>query len=281
MIKNRLKDLVWFWALWEEYKKQPNAKWSDLTIEFKNNSIFDIALKKIEDKVLNNNIDLFNQKTISKEKLEIIKTNFYIVYKKIENYGIQAVVYDQFKRIPAFKDIKDVFFFFIKGNKSILENNKDKFVSVVGSRKTPIKYNNWIEKNIPNKIIISGLAYGADLMAHKWAIKNKLNIIVFPGIDIYKKPKDIEKLNIYNYAIKNGLLISSIFPGSKSFDKSIFLKRNKWMSQMSSESYAIYFKEKSGTLGHILESAKNNLPIFMPKDVLEENRKFLENNNSF
>ena len=248
-MENRLKEAVWFWSLWEKHKRTNNGTWSELTSEFKKNRTFKEALTIIENKVLDVSLNLIDGFDDS-SKIEL-ERQAKKIYKILKRQQFTVITYDQFHKFPALKNIKNSFWFFVKGNINILSKD-DEIVSVVGSRKTPTKYFEWIESNVPKTTIVSGLAFGADLLAHEWSMKYKLPIIVFPGIDIYKTPTQPRKKAVYEYALWNGVLISDIFPGSKSFDKSIFLKRNKWMAQMVNKSYAIYFEGKSGTLSHLL-----------------------------
>lgn len=257
--------------MWNTHKKN-GGKFNELTIEFKKHKSFDVAIQSIKNKIGLNRTSLFD--TVN--ELELIEKESLKVIDMLEKEGIGVITYDQFHEFEALKEVKGSYFFFYKGEISILKETKKDFVAVVGSRKTPKTYEKYFDKIPKDKIIVSGLANGADLMAHEWAIDNKKQIVVFPGVDIYNKPKTGMKRTIFEYAENNGILLSEVFPGSKTFDKSMFLKRNKWMAQMTDSTYALYFKGMSGTLGELTEAIKTNSNVYIPKDVLEMNKTFFE-----
>ena len=272
------KNIAVFWLLWNEAKKY-NIKWNSLIKHFNTSS----SLKEVITKCEESNPQLF-QVSLFDEKLLTWKDDEKIneLLTKWKDDGIFAISYFDFRKFELFKDIKNSHFFFIKGKFDLLFTS-NKPIAVVGSRRTPKKYISWIRKNVPkDKIIVSGLAYGADTFAHLNAIDNNQEIIVFPGIDIYKlNQNDPAKKKIINYALTNGLIISNRFPGSGTFDKSIFLKRNKWIAQISIDTYAPYFKGQSGTLGQLRETALLNRKIYIPKDVYNTNKNFLREQNNF
>ena len=272
------RNIAAFWLFWKEAKKY-NIKWGSLTKHFKTSSSLEEVIKKCE----------FNNPQMLQESFFEAKSTPWESDKEIdklltewEEDGIFAISFFDFYKFNLLKNIKNSYFFFIKGNFELL-NSKKTIIAVVGSRKTPRTYISWIEENIPkDKIVVSGMAFGADTFAHLNAINNNQEIVVFPGIDIYKiNPSNPHKNKIVKYALENGLLISNIFPDSKTFDKSIFLKRNKWMAQISESTYVPYFKGQSGTLGQLLETAKLNKKIYIPKDVYKTNINFLEERNNF
>lgn len=271
-----LKNVVRFWIIWNDYKKNKQGKYRDLTSFFDSSISFEDALNKIYEKCYGQ-LDMFSSDIDFKIEKKVDE-----IFQAIKKEDITAITYDHFKDVPALSHVKDSHFFFLKGDLRILDKNQDDFVSVVGSRKTPITYKNWIDKVVPKKVIVSGLANGADVIAHEWAIEKNLQIIVFPGIDIYKKPvRESVKKKIWDYAEKNGVIISDIFPKSDMFDDSVFLKRNKWMAQMVIETYATYFEGLSGTLGQLLEVSRRGGKVILPTDVLAKNHEFLKNHKAF
>ena len=213
--------------------------------------------------------------------IEKIKDKTDEICKGLEKMNIHVLAKEEFKNFKSLSNIKDANWFFIKGNLEILKRNQDEFVSIVGSRKTPTSYIKWIENNVPKKTIVSGLANGADVYGHEWAMKNNLDIVVFPGTDLAKAPKTGIKNKIWEYAIKKGVIISDVFPGISFFDKNGFLRRNKWMAQMSDSSFVLYFEKLSGTLSQLKETSILNKDIFLPKVVFDKNEAFLRANKNF
>lgn len=195
--------------------------------------------------------------------------------------GIRSIVYSDFNNFPSLSNV-DAIWLFYKGDINIIKKDISNFVSVVGSRKTPLIYNKWIEHIVPcNKIIVSGLADGADLLGHQYAMKNNKEIVIFPVLDLLNPHINSAKRTVYEYGIKKGVVFSEIFPGTKIASKLDFLKRNKWMAQMSSETYLVYFEGISGSLGQAIEAATRNQKIYIPKEVWIENTSFIRSHKYF
>ena len=268
-MKNNLNLIVEFWGMWVLHKKN-GGKISDLTIEFKKHSVFENAIESIKNKLGLIQTSLFN----NDDDYGLIRKKALTVVYKLKKEGIGVITYDQFSEFKALKDIKGSHFFFYRGDLSLLQKDKSEFSAVIGSRKTPESYKKYLKRIPTDKIIVSGLANGADVMGHEWAMQNNKKIVVFPGTDIYNKPKTGIKKKIFEYADKNGLLLTEVFPGSNSFDKSMFLKRNKWMAQMTDSTYALYFDGMSGTLGQLTEAVKTNSSVYIPEIVLKKNKDF-------
>ncbi|HLT49910.1 MAG TPA: DNA-processing protein DprA, partial [Aequorivita sp.] len=134
--------------------------------------------------------------------------------------------------------------FFHRGNIDLVSK---KIVSIVGARKITSYGNafcqNLIEELAPlNPVIVSGLAYGVDICAHKAAIENNLQNIacLAHGLNqIY--PKDHKK---YIKKIEeNGGFISE-FWSSDAFDRNNFLKRNRIIAGLSEATIVIESAEK-------------------------------------
>ena len=212
--------------------------------------------------------------------------NFLYESKKYEDlwnrHNIKSLVFDDFYLVDSLKRVKNSLFFFYVWNIKILNKSEDELISVIGSRKTPSKYENWIRNNVPkNKVIVSGLANGADCFAHKYSINLNNEIVVIPGIDIFTYNFNNIQEVILRYAKSKGLILTNIIPFSKYHSNFNYLKRNKWMAQISSETYAIFFTGQSGTLGQLYETAKLDKKIYMPKDVYNINKDFLSNHKYF
>lgn len=126
-----------------------------------------------------------------------------------------------------------------------------KIISIVGTRKITSYGNVFCQKLIEelaplNPIIVSGLAYGVDICAHKAAIENNLQTIacLAHGLNqIY--PKDHQKY-IKNIE-KNGGVFTEFWSSDK-FDKTNFLKRNRVIAGLSEATIVIESAEKGGSL---------------------------------
>lgn len=137
---------------------------------------------------------------------------------------------------------------FQRGNIDLV--NK-KIISIVGTRKITSYGNafcqNLIEELAPlNPVIISGLAYGVDICAHKAAIDNNLQTIgcLAHGLNqIY--PKDHKKFA--KKMEENGGFFTEFWSSDK-FDKNNFLKRNRIIAGVSEATIVIESAEKGGSL---------------------------------
>ena len=138
--------------------------------------------------------------------------------------------------------------FFHSGN---IDLQNKKIISVVGTRNATSYGKSFCEKLIEdlsplNPIIVSGLAYGIDITAHKAAMANNLQTIacLAHGFNqIYPKThkKYINKIE------ENGGFITE-FWSSDAFDRNNFLKRNRIIAGMSQATIVIESSEKGGSL---------------------------------
>ncbi len=138
--------------------------------------------------------------------------------------------------------------FFHRGNIDLVGK---KIISIVGTRKITSYGNAFcqslIEELAPlNPVIVSGLAYGVDICAHKAAIENGLQNIACLAHGLNQMyPKDHKR-----YAQKieeNGGFISE-FWSSDAFDRNNFLKRNRIIAGLSEATIVIESAEKGGSL---------------------------------
>lgn len=97
-----------------------------------------------------------------------------------------------------------------------------------------------------NPVIVSGLAYGTDIIAHKAAIDNHLQTVacLAHGLDqIY--PKVHQK---YAAAIENNGGFFTDFSSDATFDRKNFLSRNRIVAGLSEATIVIESAEKGGSL---------------------------------
>ncbi|MFC7356100.1 DNA-processing protein DprA [Jejudonia soesokkakensis] len=138
--------------------------------------------------------------------------------------------------------------FFQQGN---IDLKNKHIISVVGTRQVTTHGKAFCEKLVEdlaplNPVIVSGFAYGVDIIAHKTAIEQGLQTIACMAhgfTEVY--PKTHKK---YVSAIeKNGGFISE-FWSNDSFDRTNFLKRNRIIAGMSEATIVIESAEKGGSL---------------------------------
>lgn len=138
--------------------------------------------------------------------------------------------------------------FFHKGNIDLV---RKRIISIVGTRKITSYGNSICQQLIEdlaplNPVIVSGLAYGVDICAHKAAIDNNLQNIACLAHGLNQMyPKDHKR-----YASKieeNGGFITE-FWSSDAFDRNNFLKRNRIIAGLSEATVVIESAEKGGSL---------------------------------
>jgi DNA processing protein len=131
--------------------------------------------------------------------------------------------------------------------------NSRKVISIVGTRKATIEGVSFCEKLIKdlkdrehNPIIVSGLAYGIDAVAHQTALDNGMETIAVlgHGLDIIY-PASHKKLA--RSIVNQGMLITD-FPSKSIRDKNNFIKRNRIIAGLSDATIVIESGEKGGSL---------------------------------
>jgi len=135
-----------------------------------------------------------------------------------------------------------------KGN---VDYNNQRVISVVGTRKAT-DYgkdfcNELIKDLVPhNPLIVSGLAYGIDVCAHKAAIQNNLPTVgvLAHGLD---RLYPAQHRSVANQMLENGALLSDYKSGTKP-DRENFPKRNRIVAGMSDLTIVIESSKKGGSL---------------------------------
>jgi len=142
-------------------------------------------------------------------------------------------------------------FFFKKGTISSFDNRK--IISVVGTRNATQRGKETCKNLIRelaelghNPVIVSGLAYGIDICAHKAALKYGLETIsvLAHGFDrIYPSAHKKTAAEI----TKQGAIITEFTKGAK-FERQNFLRRNRIIAGLSQASIIIESAAKGGSL---------------------------------
>ena len=137
---------------------------------------------------------------------------------------------------------------YIKGK---LPKEDFNFVSIVGSRKVT-NYGSLICEDISSKIarkgvvVVSGMAYGIDSIAHRSCLENggKTIAVLGCGVDVCY-PRSNESL--YRKILENGCVISE-FPIGQRPERHLFPIRNRIIAGLSKVIVVIEAGKKSGTL---------------------------------
>ncbi len=138
--------------------------------------------------------------------------------------------------------------FFQKGK---IKLQDQKIISIVGTRQITNYGKAFLEEFINNlkkydPIIVSGLAYGIDIYAHRKAIKNNLQTIAVlaHGLDrVYPKIHTKEATKI----LENGGLITDFWSNTNP-DRENFVKRNRIVAGLSEATIVVESAAKGGSL---------------------------------
>lgn len=128
------------------------------------------------------------------------------------------------------------------------------FLTVVGSRRASTYGKEVTQKLIEGLkglpvVIVSGLAYGIDAVAHTSALRAGLKTIAVPGSGLDKKvlyPK--ENMSLAEMIIEKGGALISAFPDDQVAAPWTFPQRNKIMAGISHATLVIEADIRSGTL---------------------------------
>ena len=151
-------------------------------------------------------------------------------------------------RLKQCEDSPVVFFF--KGNADL---NANKLLSVVGTRNATQKGKELCNKIIENLserhsdlIIVSGLAYGIDVEAHKAALANNLQTIGIFGHGL-KTVYPSAHASIAKKMIENGGLLTDFLSDEKP-ERTNFIKRNRIIAGLSDATLVMESGIKGGAL---------------------------------
>lgn len=152
---------------------------------------------------------------------------------------------------------------YIKGDINLLKN--DKKVAIIGSRNATEYSKSSIEIIVPpliqqNFVIVSGLAIGADTLAHKITMELGGKTIAVLGTGFFHMyPKQNEDLA--NKMSKNQLLVTE-YPPYITAKKWTFPMRNRIISGLSQGVVITEANEKSGTVSTMEHALENGKEIF-------------------
>lgn len=140
--------------------------------------------------------------------------------------------------------------FYYKGNANL---NAQRIISIVGTRKATAYGRSLTERLIhglaglfPDTLILSGLAYGIDVQAHRSALKEQLPTVAVlaHGLDrIYPSAHRAVAVEMLEHG---GLLTD--FPSETNPDKQNFLKRNRIVAGLSDATVVVESGEWGGSL---------------------------------
>ena len=195
--------------------------------------------------------------------------------KWIEKEGINHLFYADKKYPMRLKQCEDApLNLFYKGN---IDWEKDKFISIVGTRKsTPFgkSFTDKLVKDLApyNPVIVSGLAHGIDGAAHKAALKYGLKTIaVFAhGLD---RVYPAAHANLAQTITTNGCLLSDYLSETTPLPQN-FASRNRIVAGLSEATIVVESAAKGGSLITADIANSYNREVFaVPGNPSEKNAK--------
>lgn len=198
-----------------------------------------LAIKGLSDYLANQILSAEVLKTAEKEMEFVIKNNLQTHFINDDNYPF---------RLKECADAPIIFYF--KGKTDL---NSSKIISIVGTRKSTPYGDSFCESFIsdlsssyPDLLVLSGLAYGVDINAHRSALKHNLPTvgILAHGLDrIYPA---VHRKTAIEMLERGGLLTE--FPSGTTPDKFNFVRRNRIVAGMADATVVIESDVKGGSL---------------------------------
>lgn len=226
-------------------------------------SEFDISIPIIENPkpwVLHFNVNeeiLCEDYHKAKRKFEALQEDDEIIKKGNSDYPELLAATDEAPR-----------FLYLRGNTALLYNTKT--VALVGSRNASEKAKANTERlavalGRNGIIVVSGLARGIDVTAHKAALANGFYTIAVIGTNLNQyypsENKDVQK-----EIESKGLVISQFSPATKT-ERWFFPMRNGVMSGLSQATVVMEAGETSGALKQATFALKQKRLVLIPKNV--------------
>ena len=152
---------------------------------------------------------------------------------------------------------------YVRGDVNVLTKPN---IGIIGTRK-PSKLSQEFEQNLvknivsTNRVVVSGLAFGCDKVAHQTTVdENKITIAVLPGDVINVKPASHK--NLAEEIIKTGgCLISEYEPGTR-VQKGNYVERDKILAAFSDAIFVVECGVESGTMHTVNFANEYNRQIY-------------------
>lgn len=188
--------------------------------------------------------EVINQKVLVKAEAEI---------KFIQKFGIKALYFVDPEYPDRLKQCEDGPVMLYVKSKDSVNFNTDKILSIVGTRKATTYGKTVCDEIIDNiaqkgynPIIVSGLAYGIDIAAHKAAMKHHLPTIAVLGHGMDTIYPSVHR-NVAKEIVSHGALVTD-FTSETNFDRNNFLRRNRIIAGLSDATIVIESAQEGGAL---------------------------------
>lgn len=186
--------------------------------------------------------EILSTRTLEKAEKEL---NF-VEKNKIDTYFISDKKYPH--RLKECSDAPILLYF--KGN---IDFNTAKIISIVGTRNSTNYGNGFCDtflKDIssiyPDTLIVSGLAYGIDIQAHRSALKYDLPTVGVLAHGLDRIYPSVHRQTATEMIQKGGLL--SDYPSDTEPDRFNFVKRNRIVAGIADALIVVESDEKGGSL---------------------------------
>ena len=169
----------------------------------------------------------------------------------MERHRVQAFYYEEEAYPQRLSECFDCpLLLFGKGN---LKPNDGKFVSIVGTRMPTDRGRqlcrdlvNELAHKVPDVTIVSGLAYGIDVTAHKAAIEAGLPTIIIPGHGLDRIYPAAHR-SVAVEALNNGGILTEFMSGTEPVGPN-FVARNRIIAGLADVVVVVESREKGGSL---------------------------------
>lgn len=192
---------------------------------------------------------LIAQKIISQKNTALERAEKELIF--IEKNKISAISYLDDKYPKRLKHCCDApILVFVKGNIEVL--NHSKIISIVGTRKAS-DYGKKVCENLIDTLspyqplIISGLAYGIDICAHKKALNNRLSTLAVLGHGLDNIYPSAHKKIAEQMILSQGGLLTD-FPSQTPFVPANFPKRNRIVAGIADATIVVETMLKGGSI---------------------------------
>lgn len=161
-------------------------------------------------------------------------------------------------------------YFYGKMPENIIKNGKPerpKTVAIVGSRKNTrygeeVAYKMSYELAKRGVVIVSGLAFGIDSIAHRAALDAGGKTVAVLGTPINQIYPTCHKSLAEEIVQTGGAIISEYAPGTKIYPKSSFLERNRLISGLSDVVVVVEAAARSGSLNTAAHALSQGKEVF-------------------
>ena len=200
-----------------------------------------------------------------REMTFIAKHGIKVYYYKDTNYPV---------RLKGCSDAPVLLF-----GKGQLEINAGKFVSIVGTRGASERGKDVTRRlvldlaaKVPDVTIVSGLAYGIDVAAHRAALEAGLPTIIVPAHGLDRVYPSVHRQVAVEALAKGGILTE--YPSETEPEKLNFVARNRIVAGLADAVVVVESKIKGGALitAYLAGDYNRNLYAFpgRPQDVLSQ-----------